>query len=151
MSRGTWQGSGTWQSSGPDLAGLIVPVAVIGAVAAMVMIVVEFALLIAAVAGTMFVLAVALLAYWKLRVEPRHRAIIAEGFAARREAEGRQVEQRQAFTLALAQASAPVIHNHIDPAAILGAIDPAVIAAVLDLKQQPWPQQPQTIRAEVER
>ena len=122
MSRGTWQGSGTWQSSGPDLSALLVPAAVIGAVAAMVMIIVEFAVLIAAVAGTMFVLAVALLAWWKLRVEPRHRAIIAEGFAARREAEAQQALQRQAFALALARAGAPVIQNVIDPAAVLGAL-----------------------------
>ena len=121
MSRGTWQGSGTWQSSGPDLAGLIVPAAVIGAVVAVVAIIMEFAVLIAAVAGTVFVLAVALLAWWKFCAEPKHIAAIEDARAVREAADAARAVQRHASALELARAGAPVICNVLDPAAIAAA------------------------------
>jgi hypothetical protein len=143
MSKGTWTGSGTWQSSGPDLSSLVGPAVFIGIIAAVVAIVIEFAALIAATACAVLVAFAGLLAWWKLCAEPRHVAAISDAHAAREAAEqARALESHRRImeiASAFGAASAPVIQNVIDPAAI--------IAAALAGAQ---PQPVQVIRAEVE-
>lgn len=129
---------------GTDVASLIGPVVIAVIAVALIEFVLSIIVWLAVVFGVVTFLAVALLTWW-LITNPARKMRFDEAYAAGaarlRAADEAKAMQRQAFALELARASAPVINNIIDPAALIAA-------ALAGAKQQP---QPVTIRAEVER
>lgn len=140
---------GTWTETGGGGPGPGVVVAAIigavflfggGTVAAVTAAVTELLIAAAVIAGVIVVTAIGLLAWWmhnRPAREARARAVYAAQAEAYRADQAELAAARHQRALELARASAPVI-----------AIDPAAIAAVLDLKRHPWPAR--AVRAEVE-
>jgi hypothetical protein len=127
---------------GPSLDGLVVPVVLAALATAVIEFVLSIIVWLAIIMGVVLAAALAVLIWW-LRTQPARKARFDEAYragAARlRAADEAKVLQRQAFALELARASAPVINNIIDPAAIA--------AAVAGAQRQPA----RVLRAEVER
>ena len=122
-----------------DLSGLSGLGVLAGVAIGVAMAVMEFAALIAAVLIAVLVLAALLLAWW-LITQPARKARWNEAyraaFAAREEAAAALALQRRQFALEIARASAPVIQNIIDPAAIAAAVagaqpQPVKVLAIL--------------------
>jgi hypothetical protein len=140
MPHGTWQGSGTWKSGGPDSSDVIQIAALVAVVVTVVMIVMAYAWLIisigaVAVAGRLYIL---------YRKNVTLAAIAARGVLMREEQrvqEAARLAGQRAHELEVARASATVIQNIIDPAALLAAA----------LRQSGPQAVPVTVRAEVER
>jgi hypothetical protein len=140
--KGKWEGSGTFTTSGPDMGPALQVGGLIGAAIGAALIVAAFAWLII----TLAVVAVAARLYLLHRRNVAIAAIGAKGALMREEqrasAAARLTAQR-AHELEVARVGAPVIHNHIDMAAIA--------AALFGTQPQPWPEpQPQPIRVKAE-
>ena len=107
----------------PQIVAVVAVAAILGSgILAALAVVIE---ILAVILGAILVLVVAVLAWW-LCTQParkaRHAEVYRAAFAAREEAEQRQALQRRQLALELARASAPVINNIIDPAAIAAAV-----------------------------
>lgn len=107
--KGTWTGSGTWKTSGPDFTGLLQLGALVGVIAGVAMVVIEYAWVIGIIAAVILVGAVIGLVWW-LRTAPARDAEAAKRYAAHfRAAEA--TERRSQVTRA-AQPQAIEHHYH---------------------------------------
>ncbi len=144
---------GTWQTTGGGDSGSAVAMAAIvgavflfggGAMAAVAAAVTELIITVAIIIGVLVVAAAVLLVWWVRRMpvrEARARAVYAAQVEAYEDGKRRAALERHQRALELARASAPVIQNVIDPAAILAA----------DAWQPRQPEPVRVLRGEVER
>ncbi len=146
MPHGTWTttGGGGDSGSGVVIAAIIGAVFLFagGTVAAVTAAVTQLIITVAIIVGVLVVAAAALLVWW-LRRMPAREARARERYAAQvlryEDGKRRVALERHQRALELARASAPVIQNVIDPAALLAAA----------VQYQPEPVR--VLRGEVER
>jgi|GEM_PF-6641590 len=147
--KGTWQTTG---GGGPDssvvIAAIIAAVFLFGGgtvaavTEAVTAAVTELLIIVAVFIGVLVVAAVGLLVWWIRGMpvrEARARATYSAQVEAYEEGKRRAAMERHQRALELARASAPVIQNVIDPAALLAAV------------VQPEPQPVRVLRGQVER
>ncbi len=128
MRHGTWTttGGGGDSGSGVAIAAIIGAVFLFGggAMAAVVAAVTELLITVAIIIGVLVVAAAGLLVWWMRRMpvrEARDRQAYDARVLQHEEGKRRAVLERHQRALELARASAPVIQNVIDPAALLAA------------------------------